>query len=88
MPFILMQSWPKIPYHTNNFQTANPSNHSQPVKTRPEVSKLTQEHKINSQVTKLSPSESSEATNRLTDTQNYIIILSQFTKIHGICQNF
>ena len=35
--------------------------------TRPEVSKLTPENKRNSQVTKLSPAESSEATNRLTD---------------------
>ena len=37
--------------------------------TRPEVSKLTPENKRNSQVTKLSPAESSEATNRLIDIQ-------------------
>ena len=37
--------------------------------TRPEVSKLTPENKRNSQVTKLSPAESSEATNRLRDIQ-------------------
>ena len=36
-------------------------------KTRLEVSKLTPENKINSHVTKLSPAESSEETNRLTD---------------------
>ena len=38
-------------------------------KIRPEVSKLTPESKRNSQVSKLSPAESSEATNRLTDIQ-------------------
>ena len=58
------------------------------ITTRQKVSTLTPENKRNSEVTKLIPAESSEATNRLTDTQNYIIILSQFTKIHGICQNF
>ena len=56
--------------------------------TRQKVSTLTPENKRDSEVTKLIPGESSEATNRLTDTQNYIIISSQFTKIHGICQNF
>ena len=40
--------------------------------TRPEVSKLTPKNKRNSQVTKLSPAQSSEATNRLTDiSQNF-----------------
>ena len=53
--------------------------------TRPEVSKLTPETERNSQVTKLSPTESSEATNRLTDiSENYKSVY----KIQGMSPKF
>ena len=46
--------------------------------TRPEVSKLTPENKRNSQSTRLSPAESSEARNRLThikENQKYLELM-------------
>ena len=55
-------------------------------KTRPDVSKLTPEKKRNSQVTKLGPAESSEATHRLTDYKWKFQTSVQKSKEH--CQNF
>ena len=48
--------------------------------TRPEVSKLTPENKRNSQVTKLSPTESGCETNRLADIQKHCNIFKQVYK--------